>query len=96
MLVVADECGSGGVSHRSVSQHLKNKRLSFVCNSRREIYDKNAYNEGGLGRCTEGRAAKRIVERKDEFLKCPEHRFYAAANRLMCLQQTSFTINHVT
>ena len=35
--------------------------------------------------CTEGRAAKRILERKDEFLKCPEHRFYAAANRLQLL-----------
>ena len=29
----ADECGSGGISRRSVSQHLKNKRLCFVCNS---------------------------------------------------------------
>eukprot|EP00795_Rhopilema_esculentum_P013856 gene13856-4798_t len=81
----ADECGTGGISRRSVRQHLKNKRLCFVCNSQREIDDKNAYNEGGLGRCTEGRAAKRILERKDEFLKCPEHRFYAAVNRLQLL-----------
>ena len=83
----ADECGSGWVSRRSVSQHLKNKYLCFLCNSRREIDDKNAHNEGGLGRCTEGRAAKRILERKDEILKCPEHRLLRSCEPLIAVNK---------
>ncbi len=37
---------------------------------------------GGLGRCTEDRSAHKLVTRKDEYLKDPDHRFYVAANRL--------------
>ena len=69
------------ISRRSVSQHLIQKVVCFVCNEKRSS-DKNSFNDGGLGRCTEDRSAHKLVTRKEEYLKDPDHRFYVAANRL--------------
>ena len=44
--------------------------------------ENNPDNQGGIGRCTEERAANRLLKRKDEYLKEKSHRYYTAANRL--------------
>ena len=68
-------------SRRSVSQHLTEKRLCFICNTKR-VCENNPYYQGGIGRCTEERAANRLLKRKDEYLKEKSHRYYTAVNRL--------------
>ena len=73
-----------GVSRRSVSRYLTEKKLCFVCNSKR-ICDKNSYRQGGLGRCTEEKAAERLLNRKEEYLKDKDGKHFAAANRLQMI-----------
>ena len=60
---------------------MAEKRLCFICNTKR-VCENNPYNQGGIGRCTEERAANRLLKRKDEYLKEKSHRYYIAANRL--------------
>ena len=69
------------VSRRSVGQHLAEKMLCFICNTKR-ICETSPYNQGGIGRCTEERAANKLLKRKDEYLKDKSHRYHTAANRL--------------
>eukprot|EP00794_Sanderia_malayensis_P019707 gene19707-21653_t len=69
------------VSRRFSSQHLKEKRLCFICNVKQSL-DSNPYENGGLGRCERSKSANRLLERKEEYIQDKEHRFYAAANRL--------------
>eukprot|EP00794_Sanderia_malayensis_P017234 gene17234-18955_t len=78
------ECSNSGISRRSTSQYLFEKRLCFICNTRRVCDDKASW-EGGLGRCSEERAAKKILERKELFLRDAGHRFFTAANRLQMM-----------
>ena len=70
-----------GVSRRSVSQHLTEKILCFICNVKRKS-DNNPYEAGGLGRCEKDRSATRLLQRKEEYIQDSEHRFFSAANRL--------------
>ena len=79
--IFADE---QGVSMRSVSKYLTEKKLCFVCNNKR-ICDQNSYREGGLGRCTEDKAAQRLLKRKDEYMRDKDGKYYAAANRLQMI-----------
>ena len=73
-----------GVSRRSVSRYLTEKKLGFVCNSKR-ICDKKSYRQGGLGRCTEDKAAERMLNCKEEYLKDKDGKHFAAANRLQMI-----------
>ena len=63
---------------------MTEKKLCFVCNSKR-ICDKNSYRQGGLGRCKEEKAAERLLNRKEEYLKDKDGKHFAAANRLQMI-----------
>ena len=43
---------------------LSDKKLCYLCNSKREI-DSNVYNEGGLGRCPTNNARDRLLLKTD-------------------------------
>eukprot|EP00794_Sanderia_malayensis_P001897 gene1897-2154_t len=72
------------------------KRRCFICNIIRGS-DPKQYNCGGLGRCTEERAAANLLSRQNMYLQEPEHCFFDAAKRLQILQGGSghdlFAIN---
>ena len=67
-----------------LSRYLTEKKLYIVCYSKR-ICDKNSYRQGGLGRCTEEKAAERLLNRKEEYLKDKDGKHFAAANRLQMI-----------
>ena len=49
------------VSRRSCSQHLREKRVCFICNVKQTL-DNNPYESGGLGRCERKKSANRLLE----------------------------------
>lgn len=73
------------VNRRSTSEYLKGKRLCFICNLYLASDDK-PYNQGGLTRCTDEKAGKRLQERREIFLKDKQYRFNSATSRLFLLE----------
>ena len=69
------------MSRRSCSQHLREKRVCFICNVKQTL-DNNPYESGGLGRCERNKSANRWLDRKEEYIQNKENRFFAVANRL--------------
>ena len=60
------------------------QRVCLICNKVR-LFDEKPSWQGGLGRCSEVRAAARIVKRKVHFIEDDSHRFFTAANRLQMI-----------
>ena len=57
------------------------EKKCFVCKVKRAI-DGNAYNEGGLQRCTRDDTASKLLARRNAFLYEKANRYYVAAKRL--------------
>ena len=51
------------VLRRSLSTHLREKELCFICNTKRPV-DCCSYKNGGPSRCTDDRSGKRILEKR--------------------------------
>ena len=63
---------------------LSDKKLCYICNSKREI-DSNVYNEGGLGRCTTNNARGMLLLKTNIYERDSNHRYIIAAQRLRVL-----------
>ena len=68
------------------NRHLRSKvsydkRICFICYETKNT-DGLKYNEGGLGRCSEGRAETRILEQKECYLLEKAEPYYQASCRL--------------
>ena len=57
------------------------KKLCSFCNEYREL-DSSAYNCGGLARCCEEVARRKLLDRMNVFLQDPATKFHKAATRL--------------
>ena len=60
------------------------RKLCSICNEYRQS-DSNAYNCGGLARCCEERAKRKLLHRMHVFLQDPATKFYEVATRL-CME----------
>ena len=58
--------------------------MRSICNEYRQS-DSNAYNCGGLARCCEERAKRKLLHRMHVFLQDPATKFYEVATRL-CME----------
>ena len=65
----------------STSTFVRIKKLCFICNEYRES-ESNAYNCGGLARCCEEGARRKLLHRMNVFLQDPATKFHEAATRL--------------
>ena len=69
------------VKFRSISQVLKEKQPCFIFKVTSESVSR-PYNQGGVGRCTDEKAEKHLLERMEIFLYDEKHQLFLAADIL--------------
>ena len=72
---------------RSIDNAFSNSMMCFICNIKREC-DGNHLGEGGIGRCSDDRVARRIKDRMPVYLRDVDHRFFEAAKRIELMFST--------
>lgn len=83
---------TSAIPYRVRRGSLQQKQICFVCNTVTPN-DENAYNDGGIGRCSEDNARVKLEHAIERGLKDEGHKHHAAANRLkVILGGTSYDI----
>ena len=70
--------------NRRISRNTNLLKTCFICNERTH-FDENAYNNGGIGRCSETGSKDKLINAMQEKMEDVSHTFHEAACRLKIL-----------